>query len=381
MDRGTDDNAKRGADRSLGAKTSDQLTESIARFRDVFWNRQSTGRPPVGVVNPQVFLPIAYLRRPIDQSVLTAADVTPGLAATDYEFGFAKPTVTCDDWLPFSSPWRAIPWLEAMCGCPVRCATGSLAPGHRAESLAELAALPIPADDDWRQCLRRETSRLVATATEDCWVSPTILRGTSDVLAAMLGLEQFYCELYDDPQLVEIVVAKVNRLLIDVLDEHYSLVPPKSGGYGHIFGYWSPDKTIVLQEDVLGMCSPAVYREHFQEQTVAVVRHLGRCVLFHLHATGYQHYRHLLAVPDLAGLEFTIEANGPRPVDLVPVFREILEQQRLILFVDAWFEQLPAVLRQLPREGLYVIVRDDGIRSNDEFRQFVSAVWGRGGCG
>ena len=85
----------------------------------------------------------------------------------------------------------------------------------------------------------------------------------------------------------------------------------------------------------------------------------------------------MLAVPGLAGLEFTIEANGPPPVDLVPVFREILQQQRLILFADAWFEQLPAVLRQLPREGLYVIVRDDCIRSNAEFGQFVSAVWGR----
>lgn len=376
MDWQVHDRSQPVAHRGGAAKTSAQLAESIERFREVFWNKRSFDRPPVGVVNPEVFLPITYLRRPLDKPTLAPDDLTPELAATDYEFGFAQPAVTCDDWMPFSAPWRAVPWLEAICGCPVRCATGSLAPGHTVPSLAELANWPIPAQDAWRQCLRRETARLAAGATEDCWISHTILRGTSDVLAAMRGLEHFYCDLYDDGALIEDAVAKVNRLILNVLDDHYAVVAPQRGGYGHIFGYWAPDKTIVLQEDVLGMCSPAIYRAHFQAYNAEIVRHLGPCVLFHLHATGYQHYRDVLEIPGLAGLELTIEANGPPPLDLVPVFREILEQQRLILFADAWFEQLPAVLRQLPRAGLYVIVRDDCVRSNDDFRRLVSAAWG-----
>ena len=43
-------------------KTDTQLDESIRRFQEVFWDKRSAGRPPAGVINPDVFLPIKYLR-------------------------------------------------------------------------------------------------------------------------------------------------------------------------------------------------------------------------------------------------------------------------------------------------------------------------------
>ena len=84
-------------------KTPSQLAESVARFQRVFWDKQSGERPPVGVVNPEVYLPIKYLRRELTQSTLEPADLTPELAATDYEFAFARSKVTCDDGMPFSA--------------------------------------------------------------------------------------------------------------------------------------------------------------------------------------------------------------------------------------------------------------------------------------
>jgi hypothetical protein len=88
-------------------------------------------------------------------------------------------------------------------------------------------------------------------------------------------------------------------LLLQVLDQHFAIVPAKWGGYGHIFGYWAPGPTIALQDDVMGLCDPALYRDIFLPCTAHAVRHLGRHVLFHLHSTGYQHYRHVLEVPGL----------------------------------------------------------------------------------
>ena len=77
-------------------KTDAQLAESIDRFQRVFRGKQPDGRPPVGVVNPDVCLPVKYLRR--------------------------------------------------------------------------------------------QTEQLAADPPRDCWISPTILRGASDVLAALRGL-------------------------------------------------------------------------------------------------------------------------------------------------------------------------------------------------
>jgi hypothetical protein len=89
-----------------------------------------------------------------------------------------------------------------------------------------------------------------------------------------------------------------------------------------------------------------------------------------------QHWRDVLAIRGLAGLQLTVEANGPPLVDLVPMLREILEQSRLILFVDHGFEHLSSALRQLPAAGLYLLLRDDQVRNNEEFRSFVKAHWG-----
>jgi len=357
-------------------KTAAQLAETVERFQEVFWDKRSTVRPPVGVAGPNVFLPIRYLRRPFARATVSPEDLAEELVETDYEAVFANAAVTRDDWLPFSAAWRGIPWLEAACGCPVRYAAGSLAPGHCIESLQQLADAPIPVAGGWLGCLWRQTERLVASASDDTWISPTILRGASDVLAAMRGLSEFYCDLYDDVALVRQAAARVSRLLIDVLDRHFAMVPPKLGGYSHVFGYWAPGKTIALQQDVLGACSPAVYRNHFMPLDAEVVRSLGPYVLFHLHSTGYRHYRDVLAIPGLAGLQITVESNGPPLSEMVPALREILEQSRLILSADSGFDQLPALLKQLPREGLYLTLRDDHIRSDAEFVEFVRKVWG-----
>ena len=65
-------------------KTATQLAESIARFQTRFWARTGRGRPPVGVVNQDIYLPIKYLRKSFAGEVIEPGDVGPELAMTDY---------------------------------------------------------------------------------------------------------------------------------------------------------------------------------------------------------------------------------------------------------------------------------------------------------
>ncbi len=356
-------------------KTSAQLSESIERFQRVFWDKKSNGRPPIGIVNTDIYLPVKYLRHPFSRQYVEPADVRSDTVMTDYEFAFGERAVNCDDWIPFAAPWRAIPWLEAWCGCPVRFSSGSLAPESICDSVEALAALRLPAQEQWFRCLRQQTELLVRSAPADCWISPTILRGPSDVLAALRGLTNFLCDLRDAPEVVGQTAGRIHQLLLKAIDEHFSLVKPKHGGYGHIFGYWAPAPTIALQEDTLGLCHPNVYRDSFAHYTAEAVRHLGPCVVFHLHSTGFQHLRHVLRTPGLGGVQMTIEANGPSLADLLPVFREILGQSRLLLFFDHRFEELSAVLPHLPREGLYIAIPSTCLRTEAEFLEFTKTHW------
>ncbi len=356
-------------------KTAAQLSASIERFQCVFWDKRSAGRPPIGVVNPDIYLPVKYLRRSFVREHVEPEDVRPDAVMTDYEFAFANRPVECDDWIPFVAPWRAIPWLEAWCGCPVRFSSGSLAPEPICHSLEALPALTLPAREAWFRCLRQQTEWLVGTAPPDCWISPTILRGPSDVLAALRGLTDFLCDLRDAPEVITEAAGRIQRLLLRAIDQHFALVKPKQGGYGHIFGYWAPGPTIALQEDTLGLCHPGLYRDLFLPYTAEAVRHLGECVVFHLHSTGLQHVHHVLGIPGLAGVQITVEANGPPLENLLPVFREILERSRLLLFLDHRFEELPALLPRLPSGGLYLAIPEPCLPSEAASVEFTRTHW------
>jgi hypothetical protein len=356
-------------------RTEGQLRETIQRFQESFWSRKKADHPPVGIYDERIFLPINFLRRSFTHPTVSPDEVTGDLVMTEYEYSFAHRAVSCDDFLSFSAAWRGIPWLEACCGCPVRYAEGSLAPKRFVASIEDLANLPLPAPNGWFECLGRETERLEAQAPADCYISPSILRGPSDVLAAMRGMERFFLDLCENPGAVAAAAARLNHLLMKAVDLHYSLVQPKLGGFGHIFGYWAPGKTLVIQEDAMGMCSPAMYRDVFMQCNTETVDHLGKYVMFHLHSTGYKHYKYVLNTPGIAGLEVTMETTGPSLLDLLPVFREILEKSRLILQVCTGFEQLPEALRKLPSEGLFLTIPDKYIRGDAEFREFTKVNW------
>jgi hypothetical protein len=178
----------------------------------------------VGIYDERIFLPINFLRRPFPHTTVSPTDVSDNLVRTEYEYSFASRSVSSDDFIAFSAPWRGVPWLEACCGCPVRYAEGSLAPAHFLDAPQDLAQMPIPAPNGWFACMRRETERLQAQQPADCWTSPSILRGPSDVLAAMLGLKEFSLDLHDNPQAVAEAAVRVNSLLIKALDMQYALL-------------------------------------------------------------------------------------------------------------------------------------------------------------
>ena len=354
-------------------KSHAQLAESIQRFQESFWDRKESCRPPVGVYDEVLYLPINFLRQPFTRATVIPEDVSGELVASEYEYSFGHQAVNCDDYIAFSAAWRGIPWLEAACGCPVRYSEGSLAPGHFLESLEDLDRLPNPTSNDWLDCMCRETRRLTAEPPPDCWISPSILRGPSDALAAMRGMTEFFLDLHDNPQAVERAARWVNQVLIRMIDLHFSNVQPKLGGYGQIYGYWAPGETIVLQEDALGMCSPEVYRDIFMPLNAAIVQRLGANVFFHLHSTGCEHYREVMSIAGLVGLEMTLETIGPTLRDLVPMLREILEKTRLIIHVGTGFEYLAEALRKLPHEGLYLMIPSRNIPTNAAFGEFVEA--------
>jgi len=84
---------------------------------------------------------------------------------------------------------------------------------------------------------------------------------------------------------------------------------------------------------------------------------------------------YILETPGLAGIQLTVKANRPSPRSLIPVMQEILERTRLILFVDAYFDELSEVAGQLPHDGLYVMASDKFVESEEAYRELLAHAW------
>lgn len=352
-------------------KTPDQILATLDRFRRGFWLRERVDRPPIGIVPAATWLPIGYLKRPFERTHVLPGDLSRELIRTDDEEAAIGRAVHSDDWLPYRAAWRAVPWLEAICGCAVRYATGSLAPEPCAGSAEELAAVRPPVHAGWWERLAEQTVALAQDLPDDVFLCPSILRGPSDALAAMRGLTNFYLDLHDNPRAVAQAAEAVNGLLLAALERHFASVGPKWGGYGNIYGHWAPGISYVIQEDVCGMASPRIYRDIFMPLNAEAVRRLGPYTMFHLHSSGMRHWRDVLSVPGLAGVEITVEAVGPDLTALAPTLREIAERSRLALFVDEHFDQTREVMRQLPRDGVYWIISDKYVSSEEGFARFA----------
>jgi hypothetical protein len=250
-----------------------------------------------------------------------------------------------------------------------------LAPTRVVNNVEDLLKIDSLYSNQWYDYLMEETDWLNQNAADDCWVSPTILRGSSDILAASRGMDNFFMDLVIHPGIIDRAASYLADLTTRVIERHFSIVKPHFEGYGHIYGYWAPDRTNVFQEDALGMVDPGIFQDIFLQKNRMLVSHLGGHAFFHLHSTGFAHYKHVLDIKGLSGIEFTVEHNGPPLIELVNVFREILEKSRLILFVDAYFEQLNELLKQLPADGLYLLIPSRSISTDHEFKSFIRSNW------
>jgi len=57
-------------------ETEGQLGESIHRFQESFWGKKKADRPPVGIYDERVFMPINFLRRPFSRATVNPKDLT-----------------------------------------------------------------------------------------------------------------------------------------------------------------------------------------------------------------------------------------------------------------------------------------------------------------
>ena len=251
-----------------------------------------------------------------------------------------------------ASAFWGVPWMEAALGCEVE--ADHLTGSSRSHPLATTDWPTVPtfsSDNPW---VARNLEMLRAIAPQARGRYPmgaSLMRGISDLLSALLGLDRTIFGMLDAPTQIDALAEGIADFWIAFGQAQLDEVVPYADGYGS-FGYylWAPGRCIWLQEDAAALLSPELYERFILPHDRRIAAAFPYC-LMHLHPARYIPYRPLLD-SELAVIEIHIDKGGPSARDLLPVYREVLQAKPLLVWGDLSPDDVRTLVEELPPEGL-----------------------------
>ena len=257
---------------------------------------------------------------------------------------------------PRALPFTKIPWLEAMVGCPITMTEGHIwsepYTGDPHELLTHRLDLTHNA---WFQ-LYLEFLRLLPARLGDRFLisANTLLRGTCDLVAAILGVQGAGIGWLDDPPFMARLLAFCTDANLQVIEAGYRALPPFRGGYLASWEIWGPAPIVSTQADHSSLLSAKIYEEQILRFDLQVARACPLCI-FHLHSNGLHVAPALMERPEISAIEVVFDPypTGKRKAWEVAMLQRIQQHKPLILnAVFPSYAECEWLLSQLDRRGL-----------------------------
>jgi hypothetical protein len=279
---------------------------------------------------------------------------------------------------PFTgSPFPSIPWLEAIAGCPIMASPTSF---WAEPCLADYRTWQWPGrvlENPWARKLLELMQELVEHSRGRYQVSPSLMRGPSDILAALRGASQFALDFLDTPEHVRPALQRCAAIWREMAQAQLELIPPSSEGYIALessLRAWAPQRLLWLQEDAMALLSPKLYAE-FVLPLDRQLSSLFPAVAFHLHGNALWAIDELTHVPGIDVLELNLEAAFVDVPGTFAGWKKIQEHKPLVMWrlydedFPAWLEK---VRREFPARGLSIQVTarnlEEARKVQSEFR-------------
>ena len=328
------------------------MTVDIKRCR-AFWARDEVDRPLlaawVGSYEMASLFPrgLAQLR----EGELNPDDIQFEFFRRDYEALFEKHSQVAAD-MPWSAfPLMVVPWVEAIAGCPIVHRSGNVWAEPWLGSYERLNERHAPRLD-WLAKLEEFTDWLVSFAGGRFPVAVSLMRGPTDVLAAMRGAQNSVLDLMDSPEAVTHALDWITDLWIRVARAQLSHIPPFAGGYGwSVQNLWSDVPGVWFQDDALAYWSPSLFSAYAVPREMKLAGCVARTGI-HLHSVALFAVDGLLKMPELGVVEVNLDDVGETIPEMIPTFRRILESQRLYVWGHFSEDDLLTMRKELPAKEL-----------------------------
>lgn len=270
-----------------------------------------------------------------------------------YEGVWARTGLFWGDLLHWAAPLNGFPWMEAILGCRVCVSHESNSVWAEAPGDFRLGD-PVKLDpkNPWLQKLLEVTKALVDLSAGRFPVASGIMRGISDLMAALLGSTPFYYAICDQPEKLSALARQLGRLWIEVLQSQYAIIPPFESGYVNA-GLWMAGPCPVYQEDAAALISAGDFERVIGAQARHVLQAFGYPIL-HLHSSGLQIIESFLKMEKYPVFEVNIDPSSPDLNRLLTTFKRIKSSAALEVFGSP--QEIQVCLEELTPDGLACLI-------------------------
>ena len=342
-----------------------------------FWDRSPVDRPLIGFsvggwFPLQSYRTMQTLRgkAALSPDVLRAEEFRP-----DYEGVVALWDGVEDDMIRGLAPIPPFPWLEAMLGCRVQIGNESVWAEEGGFEHADLDRIDFSDENPWRRKYLEFVAMLKARFGDRIPVGQPILRGPSDMIAAMRGSSEMVFDLYDRPGDFRRLAERCTTFAIGVVRAQHAITGRFAGGYLiEQLGLWAPDRLVRLQEDSSALFSPDLYTALLQPWDRRMAEAFPFAAI-HLHSSSLFLLDRILDIEALGCIQINKDVGNTVVAEMIP-FLQMVQARRRSLLLRGKLDLVDlALLRaNLSPEGLYLQVVVDKAEDTRKLGAFF-APW------
>jgi hypothetical protein len=348
------------------------VEEKIKKYNS-FWNNSPVERPMVGFSLGGWFSFQSYhaIQKYREAERLTPQMLSPEQYFADYDRIIAPFAEIEDDVIHSVAPFPAFPWLEAMLGVSCRVGNESIWTREGGFDYGDTGKLDLSRDNPWRKKYLEFVSALQDRYGDRYPVGQPILRGTSDMVAALRGSQQMVFDLYDHAEEFQRLARACTDFFIALVKDQLALTRPFRGGYMvEQFTLWAPGGIVRMQEDASALFSPDLYVKCLQEEDRRIASAFPHDVI-HLHSSSLHLLDRFVDVEPQKCIEINKDQGGWGVDRMLPLFQMVQSRgKRLIVRGKLDLADLKILRQGLSPRGLYLQVVIDKPEEAKGFRDY-----------
>lgn len=351
--------------------------EKIERYL-AFWNNTPVERPMVGFSLGGWFSFQSYsaIQEYRGQANLTPDLLSPEKYFDDYDRIVAPFREIDDDVIHSVAPIPAFPWLEAMLGIQVQVGNESIWAKEGGFDYRSIDKLDLSKDNPWRRKYLEFVAALQERYGDQYPVGQPILRGTSDMVAALRGSQQMIFDLYDHPEEFQRLARVLTDFFIGLIQDQLAITRPIHGGYEvEQFTLWAPGGIVRMQEDASALFSPDLYAKYLRGEDQRLAASFPYNVI-HLHSSSLPLLDRIVEVEALKCIQINKDQGGWGVPKMLPLFKMVQKRGKKLLIRGKLDGEDSALIRkELSPNGLYLQIVIDSPSEAKQFREFFQP-WG-----